>query len=97
MSNREKPASAGRASLGDWKAFCAAHPEIAYLNAVFTDQCGTVRGKRIPVEEADKIFTDGLQLPMSVYFLDVTGVNEDIHGRGYSDGDPDKKTKITKP
>lgn len=89
MSNREKPTSAGRATLGDWKAFCAAHPEISYLNAVFTDQCGTVRGKRIPVDDADKIFTDGLQLPMSVYFLDVTGVNEDIHGRGFSDGDPD--------
>ncbi len=89
MSNRERPASTTRASLADWKAFCAAHPKVAYLNAVFTDQCGTVRGKRIPVEEATKVFTDGLQLPMSVYFLDVTGVNEDIQGRGFSDGDPD--------
>ncbi len=89
MSNREKPASAGRATLADWKAFCAAHPEVAYLNAVFTDQCGTVRGKRMPLAEAGKVFTDGLELPMSVYFLDVTGENEDIHGRGFSDGDPD--------
>ena len=89
MSKRKGPALTGRADLAEWEAFCAANPGIDYLNAVFTDQCGTVRGKRVPVSEAPKIFSNGLQLPMSVYFLDVTGVNEDICGRGFSDGDPD--------
>lgn len=89
MSDREKPSLSDRARLADWKAFCAEHPEVAYLDVVFSDQCGTVRGKRLPIAEADKVFTDGLQLPVSIYFLDVTGVNEDICGRGFSDGDPD--------
>ncbi|HCX68185.1 MAG TPA: glutamine synthetase, partial [Rhodobiaceae bacterium] len=53
------------------------------------DMCGTVRGKRFPSEEADKVFTSGVQMPQSIYFFDVTGVNEDILGMGFSDGDPD--------
>jgi glutamine synthetase len=89
MSDQNPTTSINRAQLADWESFCASHPDIAYLNAVFTDQCGTVRGKRIPLSDASKVFTSGLQLPMSVYFLDVTGVNEDICGRGFSDGDPD--------
>ncbi|MBO6541765.1 MAG: glutamine synthetase [Alphaproteobacteria bacterium] len=89
MSKRQKPVNTGRATLADWEAFCAANPDIAYLDAVFSDQMGTVRGKRLPVAEADKIFTQGLQVPVSVYFLDATGVNEDVLGRGFSDGDPD--------
>jgi len=78
-----------RAHLSDWEAFCDSHSDVAYLNAIFTDQCGTVRGKRIPLADAGKVFSSGLQLPMSIYFLDVTGVNEDVCGRGFSDGDPD--------
>ena len=62
----------GRAMLADWEAFRAANPDVAYLDAVFSDQMGTVRGKRLPVAEADKIFTQGLQVPVSVYFPDAT-------------------------
>ena len=51
--------------------------------------CGTVRGKRFPRKDADKIFTSGVQMPQSIYFFDVTGVNEDVLGMGFSDGDPD--------
>lgn len=89
MSEQNPVASTARAQLAEWEAFCASHPEVSYLNTVFSDQCGTVRGKRVPLGEAAKIFTDGLQLPLSIYFLDVTGSNEDICGRGWSDGDPD--------
>jgi len=89
MSDREKPRSNGRASLAEFKAFLAERGEIDYLDAVFVDMCGTVRGKRFPIEEAEKVFTSGVHMPKSVYFFDVTGVNEDILGMGFSDGDPD--------
>lgn len=89
MSGRQKPEQSGRATLADWKAFLAKNGPVDYLDAVFIDICGTVRGKRLPVSEAEKVFTSGLQMPRSIYFLDVTGVNEDIHGMGFSDGDPD--------
>ena len=40
--------------------------KIEYLDAIFTDLCGYVRGKRFPLNEANKIFKDGFQLPYSV-------------------------------
>ncbi len=77
---------------GEFNAFLAEHGEIDYLDAIFVDMCGTVRGKRFPSEEADKVFGDGVQMPQSIYFFDVTGVNEDILGMGFSDGDPDAQS-----
>lgn len=89
MSEREKPRANGRASLAEFKTFLAEHGDIDYLDAVFVDMCGTVRGKRFPIEESEKVFTSGVHMPKSLYFFDVTGVNEDILGMGFSDGDPD--------
>jgi glutamine synthetase len=89
MSDREKPRADGHATLAEFKAFLAENGDIDYLDAVFVDMCGTVRGKRFPIEEAEKVFTSGVQMPKSLYFFDVTGVNEDILGMGFSDGDPD--------
>ncbi|MEN6541959.1 glutamine synthetase family protein [Parvibaculum sp.] len=89
MSEREKPRTDGRATLAEFKAFLAEQGDIDYLDAVFVDMCGTVRGKRFPIEEAEKVFTSGVHMPKSLYFFDVTGVNEDILGMGFSDGDPD--------
>ncbi|MGB5949743.1 MAG: glutamine synthetase family protein [Parvibaculum sp.] len=75
--------------MAEFKAFLAEHGDIDYLDAVFVDMCGTMRGKRFPIEEAEKVFTSGVHMPKSLYFFDVTGVNEDILGMGFSDGDPD--------
>lgn len=92
MSDRERQGPRGWATLGEFNAFLAEHGEIDYLDAIFVDMCGTVRGKRFPSEEADKVFTSGVQMPQSIYFFDVTGVNEDILGMGFSDGDPDAQS-----
>ena len=92
MSDRKKEGVAGRATLAEFKAFLAENGDIDYLDAVFVDMCGTVRGKRFPIEEAERIFTSGVQMPKSLYFFDVTGVNEDILGMGFSDGDPDAQS-----
>src|SRR5690554_3625944 len=93
MSDRERQGPKEWATLGEFNAFLAEHGDIDYLDAVFVDMCGTVRGKRFPSEEADKVFTSGVQMPKSIYFFDVTGVNEDILGMGYSDGDPDAQSR----
>src|SRR3990167_4978231 len=92
MSDRKKPANDGRATLGEFKTFLAEHGDIDYIDAIFVDMCGTMRGKRFPIEEAERIFTSGVQMPKSLYFFDVTGVNEDILGMGFSDGDPDAQS-----
>ena len=69
--------------------FLAAHPDAAHIDAIFVDLCGIVRGKRYPREDAAKLFTSGLQIPITVYLLDVTGDSSDPCGKGFSDGDPD--------
>ena len=40
---------------------------IEYVDAIFTDLCGYVRGKRFPTSEVEKIFKDGFQLPYSAF------------------------------
>jgi len=77
------------ASVEELEQYLGEHPETQHVDAIFIDLCGFVRGKRYPVAEAEKLFTSGLQIPYSVYLLDVTGANSDPCGRGFSDGDPD--------
>ena len=84
-----KKAKPGTSALAELKAFQAAYPETRYIDAILTDLCGIVRGKRYPMAEAEKLFTGGLQLCESVFALDVTGANTDPAGHGFSDGDPD--------
>jgi len=80
---------ADRASVAELHAFLGAHPGVTHVDAVVVDLCGIVRGKRCPRDELEKVYQAGLQLPSSVFVLDVTGANSDACGRGFSDGDPD--------
>lgn len=71
------------------QAFLAEYPDTEYIDAIFVDVCGIVRGKRYPVEDSEKLFSSGLQIPITVYLLDVTGDSADPGGKGFTDGDPD--------
>ncbi|HVZ69864.1 MAG TPA: glutamine synthetase family protein [Rhizomicrobium sp.] len=73
----------------EFEAFAASHPEIEYLDAVVVDLCGILRGKRMGIDEAAKIFESGMQIPESVYLMDARGEMTDVFGHGYGDGDPD--------
>jgi glutamine synthetase len=77
------------ATPDELEQFLAEHPDVEYVDGIFVDLCGFVRGKRYPRAEAEKLFKSGLQIPYSIYLLDVTGANTDPGGRGFSDGDPD--------
>jgi glutamine synthetase len=66
-----------------------ANPAIAFVDAAIADISGTLRGKRIPVAEAAKLFESGMQIPLSLHLMDVRGEMMNPGGRGYSDGDPD--------
>ena len=67
----------------------AEHPDIGGLDAIFIDLCGIARGKRYPRSDMAKVIADGLQMPYTVYILDVTGESLDPCGYGFGDGDPD--------
>ena len=70
-------------------ALLAAEPGLRYVDAMIVDLCGRMRGKRYPIEDAERLYGTGLAVPYSAYFLDVTGDCLDPCGRGFSDGDPD--------
>ncbi len=69
--------------------FCQRFPDIRQVDAIFIDMCGMARGKRLPIEELAGVYSQGMNLPASIYLLDVTGDQLDVMGRGFSDGDPD--------
>ncbi|MGN6516286.1 MAG: glutamine synthetase family protein [Rhizomicrobium sp.] len=73
----------------EFEAFCKANPDIHYVDAVLADVIGVLRGKRMPVGEAAKLFDIGMQIPHSIYLMDAHGEMTNPLGRGYGDGDPD--------
>ena len=77
------------ATQADFEAVLSEHHNIQYVDAIFTDLCGYVRGKRFPLLEANKIFSDGVLLPFSAFYLDVLGGVTNTLNLGFTDGDPD--------
>ncbi len=73
----------------EFEALTARHPELEALDAVIVDLCGVLRGKRLPIREAGKIFEQGMQIPHSIYLMDARGEMTNPFGRGFGDGDPD--------
>src|SRR4029450_6652636 len=71
------------------EAILAANPAIEFVDAAISDICGTLRGKRIAVADAAKLFESGMQIPLSLHLMDVRGEMMNPSGRGYTDGDPD--------
>lgn len=74
--------------------FLAKYPEIRYLDAIFPDLSGVIRGKRYPLSDFGKVTRDGLAFPASVFMLDTLGHSHDPAGLGFSDGDPDRVARI---
>lgn len=77
------------ASPAEAQTFLAEHPGATHFDALFVDLCGRIRGKRYPIADLEKVFAGGMQIPLTVYLLDVTGAMSDPCGRGFEDGDPD--------
>ncbi len=66
-------AGASRLGAAEVAAFLSENPNVQYLDCVFVDLCGNVRGKRIACGELDELFRNGLSIPASIYFLDARG------------------------
>ena len=69
--------------------FLTRHPDIEVIEAFVIDANGVPRGKWIPRDRAQDIFTNGMALPRSIFALDVWG--RDVLGAGLAEGtgDPD--------
>ena len=42
------------ATIDEFKSFCSNNPNIKYIDAILTDLSGIIRGKRLPIEDAEK-------------------------------------------
>ena len=69
--------------------FRKAYPSIEFVDAIFSDLCASVRGKRMDIASLEKIFAPGLRIPGGVHLLDVQGDSHNPLGHGFTDGDPD--------
>ena len=76
-------------SLDNLNSWLLERPEIETVFACVCDLNGTMRGKRLPVEQASKILGGGLRMPLSILSVDVWG--EDIEGNElvFETGDSD--------
>ena len=77
------------ADIQEFEDYIKKFPETKYLDAIISDLSGLFRGKRIPIADAEKLFSKGIQFCYSTFLLDASGYCPDVMGRGFSDGDPD--------
>ena len=55
------------------ETFLQENPQVQYVDCIFVDLCGVVRGKRIARAELERVFASGLKIPYTIYFLDARG------------------------
>ncbi len=72
------------------EAFLAAHPEIQFVELIFTALCGVPRGKRLRRRELAAVYEQGRFLPGSVLVCDITGQDCEETGLVWADGDADR-------
>ncbi|WP_299259509.1 glutamine synthetase family protein [uncultured Kushneria sp.] len=70
--------------------FLEAHPEITQIDVLISDLNGVLRGKRIPRSSLEEAYTSGVNLPASIFALDITGNTVEETGLGLDSGDGDR-------
>jgi glutamine synthetase len=53
--------------------FLAVHPEVQFVDLLISDMNGVVRGKRIERPSLHKVYERGINLPASLFALDING------------------------
>ncbi|MGM0983841.1 MAG: glutamine synthetase family protein [Pseudomonadota bacterium] len=70
--------------------FLDRHPDVDSVDLLISDLNGVLRGKRIPRDNLEKAFSEGVNLPASVFALDILGNTIEATGLGLSSGDSDR-------
>jgi glutamine synthetase len=77
------------AAKQEFDALIREHKDLQSIDALLPDVLGILRGKRIMIGDAARLFESGMQLPRSLYLMDAHGEMTNPFGRGFGDGDPD--------
>ncbi|WP_104201741.1 glutamine synthetase family protein [Billgrantia saliphila] len=72
------------------REFLARHPDIDSVDLLISDLNGVTRGKRIPRDNLAKVCLQGVNLPASVFALDINGNTIEATGLGLASGDGDR-------
>lgn len=65
-------------------------PDCQSVDLILPDMNGLLRGKRIARSALEKVYEDGVCLPMSLIATDITGNTVEETGLGYDIGDEDR-------
>ncbi|MCW4151603.1 glutamine synthetase family protein [Halomonas sp. 18H] len=76
--------------IDEARTFLTQHPEITSIDLLISDLNGVLRGKRIPRENLEKVYREGVNLPASVFALDIHGNTVEATGLGLDSGDGDR-------
>ncbi|SDT08629.1 glutamine synthetase family protein [Pseudomonas oryzae] len=79
--------------LNEANEFLAEHPEVQFVDLLISDMNGVVRGKRIDRGSLLKVYEKGINLPASLFALDITGSTVESTGLGLDIGDADRVCK----
>ncbi len=79
-----------RALDNELELFLATHPAVRFFDAVVNDLNTVERGKRIDRAGIQRVFTQGMPLPGSMFALDIEGGTVEATGLGFEDGDADR-------
>lgn len=79
-----------RSPMDEVHHFLDQHPEVDSIDLLISDLNGVLRGKRIPRDNLEKAFLDGINLPASLFALDINGNTIEETGLGLSSGDGDR-------
>ena len=69
--------------LNEANAFLKEHPEVLYVDLLIADMNGVVRGKRIERTSLHKVYEKGINLPASLFALDINGSTVESTGPRY--------------
>jgi glutamine synthetase len=76
--------------VAEAEAFLRKHPEVRFLDVLFTGMSGVPRGKRIRRDELMPLAQQGRFLPGSILVVDITGQDCEETGLVWEDGDADR-------
>ena len=76
-------------------AWLESRTDIKSLRAAVCDLNGVMRGKRIPLEQAEKVLSGGLRMPLSVVGVDIWGEDIVKSPLVFATGDADGTCELT--
>jgi len=72
------------------ESFLNSNPDLLFADLLIADMNGVVRGKRVDRNTLAKVYANGINLPASLFALDINGSTVESTGLGLDIGDSDR-------